>query len=119
MPLTNTRWRCVQGGCVPTWSFLALALHAIGAEEIGASLLTRDLDLDKPQVCFPVIEGQREIWRDFARLSRRGVFGMRGVLRAEFGFQPDYPLATLGFDPDFLEEKWNATHPALPKIERR
>lgn len=97
----------------------ALALHALGAQEIGISLLTRDLELDSAQVSFPVIEAQREIWEEFASLSRSGIFGMRGALRAEFQFQNDYPLATLGFDPDFLEEKWNATHPALPKIEKR
>ncbi len=97
----------------------ALALRAVGADEVGASLLTRELDLDQPQVSLPVIEGPREIWEEFARLSRNGVFGMRGELRGEFRFQKDYPLATLGLDPDFLDEKWTATHPGLPKIERR
>lgn len=96
----------------------ALALHELGAHAVGVSLLTRELELDRPQVSFPIIEAQREIWEEFARISRDGVFGMRGSLRGEFRFQNDYPLATLGFDPDFLEEKWNATHPALPKIER-
>jgi hypothetical protein len=96
----------------------ALALHALGAREVGVSLLTRELELDRPQVSFPAIEAQRAIWEEFARISRSGVFGMRGSLRGEFRFQKDYPLATLGFDADFLEEKWNATHPALPKIER-
>ncbi|MDQ6861468.1 MAG: PD-(D/E)XK nuclease family protein [Verrucomicrobiota bacterium] len=96
----------------------ALALHALGAEEVGASLLTRELDLAKPQVCLPEIEAQHDAWRDFARLGESGVFGMRGALRAEFGFQKDYPLATLGFDPDFLEEKWAKTYPGLPKIEK-
>jgi hypothetical protein len=96
----------------------ALALHALGAREVGVSLLTRELELDRPQVSFPIIEAQRDIWEEFARISANGIFGMRGSLRGEFRFQDDYPLATLGFDPDFLEEKWNATHPALPKIER-
>ena len=97
----------------------ALALHELGSRDVGISLLTRELDLDRAQVAFPVIEAQREIWAEFARLSRSGAFGMRGPLRAEFQFQNDYPLATLGFDPDFLEEKWSATHPGLPKIEKR
>jgi len=97
----------------------ALALQALGAKEIGASLLTRELELDRPQISLPVIEAPGEIWAEFARLSRSGVFGMRGELRGEFRFQKDYPLATLGFDPDFLDEKWNVTHPGLPKIERR
>ncbi|MDQ6622167.1 MAG: PD-(D/E)XK nuclease family protein [Verrucomicrobiota bacterium] len=97
----------------------ALALHSLGAQDIGASLLTRELELDRPQVSLPVIEAPREIWLEFARLSRSGIFGMRGELRGEFRFQKDYPLATLGFDPDFLDEKWNRTHPGLPKIEKR
>jgi hypothetical protein len=97
----------------------ALALHALGAREVGLSLLTRELELDRPQVSFDVVEEQRAIWEEFARINRTGIFGMRGALRGEFRFQNDYPLATLGFDPDFLEDKWNATHEALPKIEKR
>lgn len=97
----------------------ALALSTLGVERVGASLLTRELELDDAQVALPVIQAQHAIWENFAQLSRSGVFGMRGALRAEFGFQNNYPLATLGFDPDFLEEKWTRTHPALPKIEKR
>ena len=117
-PAQDFRTKLLEGKGVQL-AVYALALHTLGAQEVGASLLTRELELERPQVSFPVIEAAREIWENFARLSRSGVFGMRGELRGEFRFQKDYPLATLGLDPDFLDEKWNATHPGLPKIERR
>ncbi len=117
-PANDFRTKLLEGKGVQL-AVYALALQALGAQEIGVSLLTRELELDRPQVSLPVIEAPREIWEEFARLSRNGIFGMRGELRGEFLFQKDYPLATLGFDPDFLDDKWNATHPGLPKIERR
>lgn len=117
-PANDFRTKLLEGKGVQLAVYV-LALQALGAQEIGASLLTRELELDRPQVSLPVIEAPREIWEEFARLSRNGVFGMRGELRGEFLFQKNYPLATLGFDPDFLDDKWNATHPGLPKIERR
>ncbi|MEP6821185.1 MAG: PD-(D/E)XK nuclease family protein [Chthoniobacterales bacterium] len=117
-PANDFRTKLLEGKGVQLAVYV-LALQALGAQEIGASLLTRELDLDRPQVSLPVIEAPREIWVEFSRLTRSGVFGMRGELRGEFLFQKDYPLATLGFDPDFLDDKWNTTHPGLPKIERR
>ncbi|MDQ2658849.1 MAG: PD-(D/E)XK nuclease family protein, partial [Verrucomicrobiota bacterium] len=117
-PEQDFRTKLLEGKGVQL-AVYALALHTLGAEKIGVSLLTRELDLDHPQVELPMIAAQREVWTELARLSRSGVFGMRGELRGEFLFQKNYPLATLGFDPDFLEEKWIATHPGLPKIERR
>ncbi len=117
-PANDFRTKLLEGKGVQL-AVYALALQALGAQEIGASLLTRELELDRPQVSLPVIEAPREIWEEFARLNQSGVFGMRGELRGEFRFQKDYPLATLGFDPDFLDEKWNRTHPGLPKIERK
>ena len=42
-----------------------------------------------------------------------GVFGMLGPVHADFGFVPQYPLATLPIDVDLLQEKWALTHPAF------
>ncbi|MDP9254756.1 MAG: PD-(D/E)XK nuclease family protein [Verrucomicrobiota bacterium] len=91
----------------------ALVLRALGATQIGVSVLTRELELDEPQIGIDIIEAQEDFWRSLARMAQSGVFGMRGELRAEFGFQKDYPLSTLSIDSDLLEEKWALTYPDL------
>jgi hypothetical protein len=95
----------------------ALALSELGAADVAVSLLTRDLELDRPQVGINEIAAQQEFWRELARMAASGVFGMRGAIRSEFSFQNNYPLATLSIDPDLLEEKWARTHPALARPE--
>jgi hypothetical protein len=53
------------------------------------------------------------IFADLAEMQRTGVFGMKGEIRAAFGYSATYPLATLPIDPDVLEDKWALTHPNL------
>jgi hypothetical protein len=91
----------------------ALALHQLGAEDIGISLLARGLDLAAPQLTLQEIAAHEQIWRELADMQRTGVFGMRGFIRSEFGFTGDYPLATLPVDYDLLETKWPLTHPGF------
>jgi hypothetical protein len=91
----------------------ALALHQLGADDIGISLLARGLDLSAPQLTLPEIAGHDDFWRELASMQRTGVFGMRGYIRSEFGFTGDYPLATLAIDYDLLETKWPLTHPGF------
>ena len=50
-------------------------------------------------------------------MQETGIFGLRGPIRNEFGFNPDYPLATLPIDQEFLDEKWVLTHPAFADDE--
>jgi hypothetical protein len=50
-------------------------------------------------------------------MQETGIFGLRGLIRNEFGFNPDYPLATLPIDKEFLDEKWVLTHPAFADDE--
>ncbi len=91
----------------------ALALRALGWRQIGASLLTRENELDGPDVTISAIDGQKQIWREIARMEKTGIFGMLGELRSEFTFIGKYPLATLSMDKDLLREKWRRTHPAF------
>jgi hypothetical protein len=116
-PAEDFRIKILQGKGLQL-ALYALALRELGAIDIAVSLLTRDLELDRPQVAMDVIAAQQPIWEELARMSASGVFGMRGELRPGFEFQDPYPLATLAIDPDLLEEKWTRTHPALPKTER-
>lgn len=91
----------------------ALALHQLGADDIGISLLARGLDLAAPQLKLQEVAQHEQIWRELAEMQRTGVFGMRGYIRSEFGFTGDYPLATLPVDFDLLETKWPLTHPGF------
>lgn len=91
----------------------ALLLRALGAPHVAASVLTREQNLDRPQLGLADIAAEENVWRAMARMGQSGVFGMRGELRSEFGFQNDYPLATLSVEADWLEEKWARTYPDL------
>ncbi|HEY2124207.1 MAG TPA: PD-(D/E)XK nuclease family protein [Chthoniobacterales bacterium] len=91
----------------------ALALQQLGAEDVGVSLLAPGLDLAEPQLNLRQITAHPKIWRELAQMQRTGVFGMRGLIRSEFAFTGDYPLATLPIDKDLLETKWILTHQAF------
>ena len=58
-----------------------------------------------------------DFWNELFQMQETGVFGWRGAIRNEFGFSPDYPLATLPIDREFLDEKWVLTHPAFADDE--
>jgi len=36
-----------------------------------------------------------EFWTELYRMQETGIFGLRGLIETEFGFNPAYPLATL------------------------
>ena len=88
----------------------ALALHERGAREVGASVLTPDLEL-APQLTLADFTAEASLWRGLFEMQQRAVFGMRGPLRSEFSFNADFPLATLAIDEEVLEQKWTLTHP--------
>ena len=96
---------------------IQLALYALAlrekAKSIGISLLSRSLALDQPQLGLREIGAQKDFWGALARMQLTGIFGMRGAIRSPWNFTGAYPLATLGIDPDLLEDKWTLTHPAL------
>lgn len=94
----------------------ALGLRAIGAAEVAITLLTPATEAT-PQLVLGDVEALADFWAELARMQDTGQFGMRGVLRPEFGHAPDMPLATLAVPPDLLEEKWVRTHPGLAAHE--
>jgi hypothetical protein len=66
-----------------------------------------------PQLAVTELVPHTNIFADLAEMQRTGVFGMKGEIRAAFGYSATYPLATLPIDPDVLEDKWALTHPNL------
>lgn len=95
----------------------ALALRQPKWRDIYASLLTRETDLEAPQLRLDDIEAHDSIWKEIARMQANGIFGMVGEIRSAFTFTGVYPLATLAIDKDFLRDKWRRTHPAFAGIE--
>ena len=91
----------------------ALALRERGAVEVSASILSSAVKDVAPQLAVSELAPHTNIFADLAEMQRTGVFGMKGELRAAFGYGATYPLATLSIDPDVLEDKWALTHPNL------
>jgi hypothetical protein len=91
----------------------ALALEQHGANHLGLSLLTPELDLTEPQVSEADIcpAAQGALLRGLCRMQDTGIFGQRGQLRDEYSYADELPLATLRIDSEVLKEKWVLTHP--------
>ena len=89
----------------------ALAIRARGAASIAVSLHTADATL-KPQVQVEQIEANFALFRSLDRLHRSGVFGMRPGPENEYGFAPEYPMATRPIAAPILEAKWALAHGA-------
>ena len=87
-------------------------------KQIYVTLLPRNLEL-KPQVSLGEITSENEFWKEIARMQQTGIFGMLGEIRSEFTFTGTYPLATLPIDKYLLIEKWQRTHPAFAKAEKK
>lgn len=90
----------------------ALAVHALGAEEVQLTLLSPAEEL-KMQFQLSHVLAQENFWLELHRMQETGVFGMLGPVHRDFGFAKKYPLATLPIDPDLLKAKWALTHPAF------
>jgi PD-(D/E)XK nuclease superfamily len=90
----------------------ALAAHSLGASEVGLTLLGLADELE-PQFHLRDALAQKDFWRELSRMQETGVFGMLREVYSEYGPSRTYPLATLGIDPNLLEEKWAIAHPAL------
>ena len=87
------------------------------AAEIHLSILSLRTELDRPQLAIADLAADSDFWTELYRMQESGIFGLRGLIRNEFGFNPDYPLATLPIDKEFLDEKWVLTHPAFADDE--
>jgi len=90
----------------------ALAVHALGAEDVQLTLLSPAEQLE-PQFRLADVLAQKDFWTELYRMQETGVFGMLGPVHADFGFVAKYPLATLPIDTELLEDKWALTHPAF------
>jgi len=91
----------------------ALALRALGAAEVGASILSSAVRKVAPQLSAADLAPHSNVFADLAEMQQTGLFGMKGELRPAFGYSAVYPLATLPIDQEILEDKWQHTHGSL------
>jgi hypothetical protein len=112
----NLRKKLVRGDAIQLGLY-GLAARELGAAEIRLSILSLRTELDRPQLEITALAADSDFWTELYRMQETGIFGLRGLIRNEFGFNPDYPLATLLIDKEFLDEKWVLTHPAFADDE--
>jgi hypothetical protein len=110
------RRRLVRGDAVQLGLY-GLAARELGAGEINLSILSLRTELERPQLAIADLAAHEDFWSELYRMQETGIFGLRGLIRNDYGFSPDYPLATLPIDKEFLDEKWVLTHPAFADDE--
>jgi hypothetical protein len=110
-PERKFRKQLIEGRGVQL-ALYALAVHALGVEQVQLTLLSPPEQLE-PQFRLADALAQKDFWSELHRMQQTGVFGMLGLVHADFGFVEKYPLATLPIDTDLLAEKWAMTHPAF------
>lgn len=114
--LASVRKKLVRGDAIQLGLY-GFATRDLGAAEIKLSILSLRTELDRPQLAIADLAEHFDFWSELYRMQETGVFGLRGLIRNDFGFSPDYPLATLPIDKEFLDEKWVLTHPAFADDE--
>ena len=114
--IAKLRQKLVRGDAIQL-GFYGLAARELGASDVQLSILSLRTDLDKPQLVLGDLAKHTDFWNELYRMQETGIFGIRGLIRNEFGFNPDYPLAILPIDKEFLDEKWILTHPAFADEE--
>src|SRR6267143_987629 len=112
----NLRKKLVRGDAIQLGLY-GLAARELSAAEIHLSILSLRTELERPQLAMTDLAGDSDFWTELYRIQETGIFGLRGLIRNELGFNPDYPLATLPIDKEFLDEKWVLTHPAFADDE--
>jgi PD-(D/E)XK nuclease superfamily protein len=110
-PARKFRKQLIEGRGVQL-ALYALAVHALGAQDVRLTLLSPAEQLEA-QFHLADVLAQRDFWIELHRMQTTGVFGMLGPVHGDFGFIASYPLATLPIDIDLLKEKWALTHPAF------
>ena len=110
-PERKFRKQLIEGRGVQL-ALYALAVHALGGEEVRLTLLSPAEEFE-PQFHLADVLAQKDFWLELHRMQETGVFGMLGPVHADFGYVRKYPLATLPIDPDLLDEKWALTHRAF------
>jgi len=113
---TKLRTKLVRGDAIQLGLY-GLAARELGASEISLSILSWRTELDRPQLAIDDLAAHADFWNELYQMQETGIFGLRGLIRNDYGFSPDYPLATLPIDKEFLDEKWVLTHPAFADDE--
>lgn len=113
---TRLHNRLVKGEALQLGLY-ALAVRQCGADEVLLSIVSPAVRVVEPQLSSRDLAAHHDVFAELARMQQTGIFGMYGQLRQSFGYARPYPLATLGIDPDLLDEKWSLTHPALAREE--
>jgi hypothetical protein len=112
----NLRKKLIRGDAVQLGLY-GLAARGLGAADVALSIVSLRTHLDRAQLQIDVLTEFADFWNELFQMQETGVFGLRGAIRNEFGFTPDYPLATLPIDKEFLDEKWVLTHPPFADDE--
>ena len=112
----NLRKKLIRGDAIQLGLY-GLAARELGAGDVDLSILSLRTDLNKPQLKIDALGEFTDFWNELYQMQEDGVFGLRGSIRNEFGYTPDYPLATLPIDKEFLDEKWVLTHSAFADDE--
>jgi hypothetical protein len=112
----GVRTRLLNGDAMQLGLY-TLALRQLGATKIDATLVALGGTTARPELTLSDFEAVSDIWLELQRMQQSGTFGMRGFIRSPWGFQNNYPLATLEIDSDVLDEKWANTHEALAMPE--
>jgi hypothetical protein len=90
------------------------AVRALGGTSVRLSLLTRGAQL-KEQVDLDAMPADTPLFRSLELMHRGGIFGMRPDAENEYGFSPEYPLATRFIPRHVLEAKWALVHGGQPR----
>ncbi|HLW34707.1 MAG TPA: PD-(D/E)XK nuclease family protein, partial [Chthoniobacterales bacterium] len=114
--VANLRRKLIRGDAIQLGLY-GLAARELGAAGVDLSILSLRTDLDRAQLKIDALTEFADFWNELFQMQEAGVFGLRGAIRNEFSFSPDYPLATLPIDKEFLDEKWVLTHPAFADDE--
>jgi hypothetical protein len=112
----KVRKKLVRGDAIQLGLY-GLAALELGAAEIHLSILSMRADLNRPQLKIADLAAHTDFWNELGQMQDTGIFGLRGSIRNDFSFNPNYPLATLPIDKEFLDEKWVLTHPAFADDE--
>jgi hypothetical protein len=112
----KVRKKLVDGDAIQLGLY-GLAARALGAGDVRLTILSQRTDLERKQLGVEILAEHSDFWSELYRMQETGIFGLRGWIRNEFGFNPDYPLAMLLIDKEFLDEKWVQTHPAFAADE--
>ncbi len=112
----NLQKKLIRGDAIQLGLY-GLAARQLGAVDADLSIVSVRTELERPQLKIGALTEFADFWDELFQMQETGVFGLRGAIRNEFGFSPAYPLATLPIDKEFLDEKWELTHPAFADDE--